>query len=284
MATESFSGYSGRVLVQIRKDIGPRLEWAMVALFVSAGGAVLLQVFDLVPKGQISDRVLVAAIPTLIVVVVYCGFHAIRAPWKLHNQANEQKEAQFQGLMEGRDLICTELNRVKLDLETKLNKVTLDLESALESLRTSGPEIVIGYQDTALGSGFFFENRSTAKDAYCISLSKLCGPCWDLDSEVTPLLTKSGKCPVPLIELRKSNGERLPGEFKDFFYDACGETDASVTFNIRYSDAWGTVYDRRAFTVTSWHTVQLQRAMEIHHDPIRLVRNRQTPTESGSNA
>ena len=43
----------------------------MVAVVLAAGCAILLERFGLASKGQVFDRVLVAAIPTLVVLAAY---------------------------------------------------------------------------------------------------------------------------------------------------------------------------------------------------------------------
>ena len=77
------------VSLQFGRLLLPRVEWFVVAVIGSAGSAVLLDATGLVPKGQIAQRIFIAAIPAMGIVVAYLIVHAARAPWMNHRKVHE---------------------------------------------------------------------------------------------------------------------------------------------------------------------------------------------------
>ena len=89
------SEYYGSLWGVIKNDIRPRVEWGAVAFLVGVIGAWMLDASGLAPKGQILTRILVAAIPTVVIVSVYFLVHAVRAPWKVHNGTIESHSKEL---------------------------------------------------------------------------------------------------------------------------------------------------------------------------------------------
>jgi hypothetical protein len=107
-----FIPYWKLVRKQFWKDLRPRVEWLLVAVGGGAVGAWLLDYFILA-KGQIWVRIVVAAIPALLIVSLYALYHAIRAPWKVHGEALERdaKSSQLLAEMSGRSELVVQLTQ-----------------------------------------------------------------------------------------------------------------------------------------------------------------------------
>lgn len=105
------SKYYGLVLDRLRKDIRPRVEWMLIALFVGILGALLLDRFGLVAKGQILLRITVATIPAVLIAAAYFLWHAVMAPWKVHNERYAETMGELKAL------------RIKFDAEVAQNQV-----------------------------------------------------------------------------------------------------------------------------------------------------------------
>ncbi|HLM99856.1 MAG TPA: hypothetical protein VK335_11265 [Bryobacteraceae bacterium] len=120
MQGQRFSEYCRLVLSQFWKDIRPRFEWAIIALFVATIGALLLDHFQLVPSGQTFLRILAPALPTILILFLYVIPHAARAPWKIYREAIQRHTAE-----------CNELQAQIAQLQDRLSVTAQQLEVPL---------------------------------------------------------------------------------------------------------------------------------------------------------
>lgn len=138
MATEGFGRYYRRVFAQIRTDAGRRLEWAVIAVTVATIGVFLYKVFGLIPTGQVSLRILLAAVSVAMVLLCYLGSYAVRAPWRMHNSLLQERASILEALAGVREKLAAEQEQVR-DAERRLAdngpQIRLEWEKAIDNPR-----------------------------------------------------------------------------------------------------------------------------------------------------
>jgi hypothetical protein len=145
MADKPFWEYYGLVYSRFCTAIKPKLEASVIAVFVGIAGAFLLDQLHLVPTGQIFLRILVAAIPALVILLAYFGVHAIRAPWTTHNEIQKDREEEFNEIRGGFEAAHEETKHT-------LQTTRLELTSAINALaeaqsRIGRPEITLHFSE-----------------------------------------------------------------------------------------------------------------------------------------
>jgi hypothetical protein len=257
MPAEGFGRYYRRVLSQVRKDLKPRLEWAVVGAIVGFGGAVLIEAFALAPKGQITLRVLVASIPIIVILVVYFGFHALRAPWRIYNETESSVQSLTAALEASRDA-------AKKTVEAHVVKI----KSLERQLADSGPRITVEYQKTPLFSGLFLKSD---KDALNVTISPVGGKRYVLDAKPIPILRANEPAPLDCYSVSRSKStsremERF-GSFVEAFNDYReDEWNARIPLEIKFWDR-GNQFSVRWFVVWERMRENLDMPPEVIPDP-----------------
>ena len=144
-ATETWCRYYGRVFAQFQRDIGPRFEWAMVTVFLAAVSPFLLERFGYVPAGQLLNRALSVAIAVLVVLTLYSGYHAIRAPWKVHKETHARRDEAAGEIRRSQREVQERLDVAHGETKASLTAVQKELETERE--KNQRPDISVRIVD-----------------------------------------------------------------------------------------------------------------------------------------
>ena len=166
----TFRSYYWRVLSQIGRDITEHVRATAFAVIGAIVVAVLLATYRLIPTDQTWPRAIISAIPSVGILIIYLLYHGLRAPWKLHNQTHEERDAEVQVMMERQQEVRRVISDAHEGARAKLESVQAELASTLASIRHY-PVVSIQFASPAPYSGF--ELAAFASDAFLISVQLL---------------------------------------------------------------------------------------------------------------
>jgi hypothetical protein len=166
----SFGRYYLDLARQAWKDTWPNSKTAMLNIAAAVVGVVLLEWFNINPQNQTWSRIVAGSIWALIIVATVTMYHAIRAPWKVHNTIQEDRASELSDVRNGRKIIVDKIESTNAVLDIKLRELDASLQRELESL-DGCPQIYFMYDNTPFHEGFYVENRGA--DGLCLKIEPL---------------------------------------------------------------------------------------------------------------